>query len=475
MRRTKIVATLGPASDDVATIRDLIRAGVDVFRLNYSHGSHETQGATLARVREASAEVGREVGILQDLAGPKIRTGDVAEGASIELTEGESVILDREPGPMRAGHVTANVPHVADELQVGDRVLLSDGRLELVMEERGHDGCRMRVVRGGTLSARSGINLPATKLSIPAMTEKDRADLEHGISLGADMTALSFVRQARDLEGPRSVAERLGRSLFLIAKIEKPEAIENLDEILERADGVMVARGDLGVEVAPEEVPLLQKRIIRAANRRRIPVITATQMLESMIKSSVPTRAEASDVANAIFDGTDAVMLSGETATGDHPLQVVRTMVRIAEKSDGPALPPARRRQRGTPVEPPLAVAQAATQVAEDVDARAIVVYTESGATARLLASHRPAVPILALAPDLETVRRLRLSWGVFPRLMPRVERLAEMLVVGERILLEAEQVRLGDRVVVVSGTRAANRGGTNMLKVLTVGEMDEG
>jgi pyruvate kinase len=289
------------------------------------------------------------------------------------------------------------------------------------------------------------------------------------------MTALSFVRQASDLDRPREVAAESGAPLFLIAKIEKPEAVSNLDAILDRSDGVMVARGDLGVELPAEDVPILQKRIIREANERRIPVITATQMLESMVHSEVPTRAEASDVANAIFDGTDAVMLSAETAAGEFPVEAVRTMARIAEKADQPEPDRRFQRSRTTPglFPPPEAVARAASHAAEEVGARAIVVYTESGATARLLASQRPRVPILALSPDLVTIRRLRLSWGVYPRLMPRVDRLAEMLELGERILIEADQVRPGEKVVVVSGTRAANRGGTNMLKILTVGEMD--
>jgi pyruvate kinase len=270
------------------------------------------------------------------------------------------------------------------------------------------------------------------------------------------------------------VAATLGRELFLVAKIEKPEAVANLDSILARSDAVMVARGDLGVEIPAEDVPLVQKRIIRAANRSRVPVVTATQMLESMVTSPVPTRAEASDVANAILDGTDAVMLSAETATGRYPEEAVRTMARIAEKVDAPDPERSLRfRTDGQELSPAEAVARSASRAAEDVSAKAIVVYTESGTTARLLSSQRPAVQILALSPEVVTVRRLSLSWGVHPHLMPRVNRMAEMMVVGERLLIEAGQVRPGDRVVVVSGSRAANRGGTNMMKILTVGELD--
>ncbi len=471
MRRTKIVATLGPASRDPAIVRRLVDEGVDVFRLNYSHGTHGSQEETLRAVREASARAGREVAVLQDLAGPKIRTGEVEGGGSLPLETGEVVVLEARPGPVRPGRLTSNRPELVRELHPNDRVLLSDGRLELVVEEETPGGIRLRVTRGGTLSGRAGINLPSTRLAVPSLTDKDEADLVHGLTAGADLTALSFVRAAEDLAEPRRIAGDRGQDLFLVAKIEKPEAIANLDAILERADAVMVARGDLGVEVPAEDVPLLQKRIIRAANERRIPVITATQMLESMIEHPVPTRAEASDVANAIFDGTDAVMLSGETATGRHPVEAVRTMARIAEKADVPMEAPGERRAAPGVLPPPEAVARAASRAAADVEARAIVVYTESGGTARLLASTRPAVPVLALSPDLRTVRRLCLSWGVYPRLMPRVEGLEEMLRLGEQLLVDAGQVRPGDRVIVVSGTRAAHRGGTNMMKVHIVGE----
>jgi pyruvate kinase len=471
MRRTKIVATVGPASRDPEMLFRLVRAGVDVFRLNYSHSDHETHAETLRAVREAARLAGREVGVLQDLAGPKIRTGDVAGDERVPLEAGEVVVLRAGPGPMRKGVLTTNRPDLVHELAPGHRMLLSDGRMELLVEERVPEGWRLRVVRGGQLAGRQGINLPATNLSAPSLTPEDEEDLRHGLDAGADVTAVSFVRRPVDLDAPRRVASAAGRDLFLVAKIEKPEAVENLEAILDRADGVMVARGDLGVELPAEDVPLLQKRIIKAANERRIPVITATQMLESMIESPVPTRAEASDVANAILDGTDAVMLSGETALGSYPLEAVETIVRIAEKVEMPAPLRTQRRREDPVMQPPEAVARAASRAAEDVSARAIVVYTESGRTARLLSSARPTVPILALSPHLLTIRRLLLSFGVQPHLMPQVERLREMLAVGERILVDARQVRPGDRVVVVSGSRAAHPGGTNMMKILTVGE----
>lgn len=472
MRRTKIIATLGPATEGAEKIAALIRGGVDVFRLNYSHGSHESQKILLDRVREASAHVGREVGIMQDLSGPKIRTGDYPDGEKLPFEVGAEFRLVREAGPIAPGRLTATLPELVDELKPDERVILSDGRVELRVIGREADAVRLRVVCGGLVQGRAGINLPDTVLSVPSLTEKDRRDLQHGLEAGADMTALSFVRQAADLDVARRAAADQGRDLFLIAKIEKPEAVTNLDSILDRSDAVMVARGDLGVEIPAEDVPLVQKQIIRAANAVRKPVITATQMLESMVDSPVPTRAEASDVANAILDGTDAVMLSGETAAGNFPEEAVATMVRIAAKSDDPdSILQRRFRTAGAELEPPEAVARAASRAAEDVRAKAMIVYTESGSTARLVSSQRPRVPILALSPTLETVRRLRLSWGVYPRVMPRVERLAEMLALGEKILVDAGQVSAGDRVLVVSGTRAANRGGTNMMKVHTIGE----
>ena len=472
MRRTKIVATVGPASSSPEMLARLIAAGVDVFRLNYSHGDHASHAAIATAIAAAAESAGRPVGILQDLAGPKIRTGDIEGGGELCLEDGERIELVREPGPVRRGHLTTTLPELVDELQVGHRVLLRDGRLQLRVVSRSESGVHLVVERGGELAGRGGINLPDTSLSVPSLTDKDRRDLEHGQEIGVDLVALSFVRRPEDLERTRQASP--GHGLFLVAKIEKPEAVERLDSILEHADAVMVARGDLGVEIPAEDVPIVQKRVIRAANAKRIPVITATQMLESMVDRPVPTRAEASDVANAIIDGTDAVMLSAETASGRYPEESVRMMERIAERADAPD-PDRYTRFRAAERKLGLAeaVARAASRAAEDVDAKAIVVYTESGATARLLSSQRPAVPILALSPEPVTVRRLCLCWGVIPWLMPRVARMADMLALGEGLLIERGQVRGGDRVVVVSGSRAANRGGTNMMKVLTVGELD--
>jgi pyruvate kinase len=471
MRRTRIVATVGPASSDPGMLERLMAAGVDVFRLNYSHGDHDGHERAARAIADLAERSGRAVGVLQDLAGPKIRTGDVEGGGEIELRQGETLTLGRDAGPVRPGRLTSTLPELADELRPGHRLLLRDGRLQLRVTERNADGVTLVVERGGALAGRGGINLPDTSLSVPSLTAKDRDDLVHGRRIGVDLVALSFVRRAEDLREARSAA---AGDLFLVAKIEKPEAVERLDSILDHADAVMVARGDLGVEIPAEDVPLVQKRIIRAANARRVPVITATQMLESMVDRSVPTRAEASDVANAILDGTDAVMLSAETASGRYPEEAVKVMGRIAERADAPD-PERVTRLRSTAraLGPDEAVARAASRAAEEVGAKAIVVYTESGSTARLLSSQRPTVPILALSPEAVTVRRLCLSWGVTPARMPRVDRMAEMFALGEELLLRRGEVRRGDRVVVVSGTRAANRGGTNMMKILTVGELD--
>ena len=447
----------------------MIQAGVDVFRLNYSHGTHESHAAAIQLVRQASEQEEREVGVLQDLSGPKIRTGGL-EGDPLRIPTGAEMLLSPGTADITPEVLTSNLPTLIEDLKEGDRVLLRDGRLELEAVERQGESFRMKVNRGGKLTGKAGINLPDTEISVPSFTEKDRADLEHGLEIGVDIVALSFVRRADDLLEVRKAAGE--RDIFLVAKIEKPEAIGNLEGILAHSDGVMVARGDLGVEVPAEQVPRLQKRIIREANRLRIPVITATQMLESMIDNPVPTRAEASDVANAIFDGTDALMLSGETAAGSFPVAAVSTMARIARSSDEPDDESQRRfRTSGRTLQPPEAVARVASRAAEDVRARAIVVYTESGSTARLIAAQRPSVPILALTPHIATARRLRLCWGVYPRQFPNVTRLVEMLEIGEKILVDANQVQEGDRVVVVSGSRAANKGGTNMMKVHTIGE----
>jgi pyruvate kinase len=466
------VATLGPSSESPEVVAALLAAGVDVFRLNYSHGTHADHGRVLEVVRRAAVDAGRDVAVLQDLGGPKIRTGEVSGGGTIRWETGARITLAEGAVPLSPGVLSTNLAHLGGQLQVGHRVLLSDGRVALrVTAANGPP--EMEVVLGGETRSRAGVNLPDTELGVPSFTDKDRGDLGHGLAGGVELVALSFVRAASDLDAPREVAEEAGKDLFLVAKIEKPEAVDRLDGILDAADAVMVARGDLGVEMPPEEVPFLQKRIIAAANARRMPVITATQMLESMMDRPVPTRAEASDVANAILDGTDAVMLSGETAVGAFPVEAVRVMDRIARRADLFVRAPVDARNPSGD-DPMLPVALAAGRIAEEVDACALVVFTESGRTARFVSSHRPSVPVIALTPKRSSALGLALSWGVRAVEMPFVDSMEEMLTDGEQLLIDSGFVRQGDRVVVVSGSRSGRPGGTHLLKVMTVGEMDD-
>src|SRR5713226_3447509 len=410
-RRTSIVATLGPATSSPDQIRTLLEAGVDVFRLNFSHGEAEDHARSYDAVRAAENQIGRVAAVMQDLAGPKIRVGRLQNGA-VELRDGEPLIITTREVSGNAHELCTNYPGLPRDVHTGDRILLDDGALELVVEKTGRVAVTTRVVRGGTLGEHKGINLPGVSVNLPAMTEKDFKDLEFGLQLGVDYVALSFVRRAKDIAlGRRAVAAQ-GGHVPLIAKLEKAEAIDNLDEILRAADGVMVARGDLGVELDPEWVPVLQKTIIQKANAAGILVITATQMLESMIHSPRPTRAETSDVANAILDGTDAVMLSAETAVGDYPVEAVQMMDRIARvvecsnpsifSSHGPA-------QRSTTI----SIAHAAASLAHEGGARAIVAMTRSGLTAQILSKLRPHEPLIAFTEQEATVRRLALWWGV--------------------------------------------------------------
>jgi pyruvate kinase len=474
--RTKIVATLGPATDSAERIRALIEQGVDVFRFNFSHGTHDDHAARMKRVRNAAEDLGANVCVMQDLQGPKIRTGRLKHGGPVRLEEGQPVAITTRSVLGDAQQLSTSYRALPKDVSSGDTILLDDGRLELRVTDVEPDTVRCEVVIGGLLGQHKGINLPGVDVSAPPLTRKDRRDLAFGLELGADAVALSFVRRARDIAALRRAIEKHGSDAPIIAKIEKPEAVRELDAILEAADGVMVARGDLGVEMSPEQVPVLQKRIIGKANRRGKPVITATQMLESMIRQPLPTRAEASDVANAIFDGTDAVMLSGETAIGDYPLESVRMMTRIALAAEevfrpsdarGPSLPPDPRGE-SEPRPVPCAVADAAVRVARDVQAAALVVFTMSGATARLLAQRRSATPIHAFSPEETTCRRLALVWGVEAHPLRLAEATDSLLADAEAELKRIEEVRQGDTIVLVAGETPLP-GATDVLKVLRV------
>jgi pyruvate kinase len=469
MRRTKIVATVGPASCDAATLERLIQAGVDVVRLNFSHGEHGEHLKVMGAVREIAGRLGKSIALLQDLSGPKIRTGRV-EGDGVTLRDGATVIIATDDSILgsaeRISTTYAPLPH---DVVAGDRILLDDGNLELRVLSTQNEAVRCEVVHGGLLRAHKGMNLPGVALSTPAITEKDRRDLAFGVEHRVDYVALSFVRQAADVEECRALIKSLGGGMPVIAKIEKREAIDSLPQVLEAADGVMVARGDLGVELSTEEVPTLQKRIIEMANGAGKVVITATQMLESMIDNPRPTRAEASDVANAILDGTDAIMLSAETAAGRYPVEAVETMARIArytEEHYGFGKPARVTGAVSSMVARSLA--RVASTVAEELDCTLIVAFTESGSTARLVSSYRPRARIAAVTYNDDTYRRLALWWGVAPVRSAFAATTDDMILQGDQLLKERGLARSGDTIVMLGG-QSHTAGATNMLRVHSV------
>ena len=470
MPRTKIVATIGPASSEPAILEQLLRAGVDVVRLNFSHGTHDQHAAVLHHARRLAEQQDRPLAVLQDLSGPKIRVGELRDGQPVELRDGATLTLTTEPGVVgTADLIGTTYTPLPRDVHAGDRILLDDGQLELRVLGTGGERVRCQIEHGGWLKPHKGINLPGVALSTPALTEKDRQDLAFGLELGVDFVALSFVRRATDIADARRIIEAAGADKHIIAKIEKPEAVNELQDIIAAADGVMVARGDLGVELSTEEVPTLQKRIIAATNNAGKVVITATQMLESMITNPRPTRAEASDVANAILDGTDAVMLSAETASGRYPVQAVETMARIAYYTESHLAvpPPTQVTRRGTAATRSLT--RVAREVAEQLGCRVIVAFTESGMTAELASTFQPSVDVVALTPHTRTYRRLALWWGVRPLIIQEDDTTDAMIERGEAILKERGYVRSGDVVVMLTG-HSRTTGATNMLRVHTVG-----
>ncbi len=469
MRRTKIVCTLGPATSSVEGIRSLLDAGADVIRLNFSHSDRETHRKTIRRLRTVAADMGREITILQDLGGPKIRLGELPPEGSL-VAPGDRVRLTGEASPP-PGALPVTYPRLADDVTPGDPILLADGAVELRVSRVDGDVVVCEVLVGGRLTSHKGVNLPHSALSIPAFTEKDRLDLQVGLEEGVDVVALSFVRTVEDLLPVREALSGGGAPPLLVAKIEKPQAVENLEEITGAVDGLMVARGDLGVELPPERVPLIQKRIIRTAVAAAKPVITATQMLGSMVASPRPTRAEASDVANAILDGSDAVMLSEETAVGRYPVEAVATLDRIARTVE-PSLDTARFLEAGpggAPWTTADAIANVACRLAADLEARAIVAATASGATARLVARYRPPVPVVALTPRVEVLRQLGLSWGVIPAAVEAFPSTDAAWDLARAWVLEHGLASSGDRVIVVAGTPLNTPGTTNLVKVVEV------
>src|SRR5580658_1007469 len=469
-RRAKIICTIGPACNSEAAMCDLLRLGMDVARLNFSHGMHEDHARNIERLRRAAEKEDRTVCILQDLQGPKIRTGRLTNHQPIELKSGSSVIITPRDIAGTPTRISTTFPDLASEVTTGARILLRDGLIELrVRTVRGKDVV-CDVLNGGTLGEHQGINLPGTALSIPALTEKDRKDLEFGLKHGVDAIALSFVRSAADVNIVRQIVVGKGSNTPLIAKLEKPQAIDHLEEILEAVDGVMVARGDLGVEMAPEKVPVIQKHVIRRASVWRKPVITATQMLESMIENPRPTRAEASDVANAIFDGTDGVMLSAETASGQYPREAVSIMSRIvieAESNMGEFTLPRRRRDRhGLSIAE--TICESIAHAAEDLPMGAIAVFTETGNTARMISKYRPKVPLYAFTHSEPVVRRMNLYWGVHPVRCRQAHSAEQMVTMAEQDLVRRGLLKPGDVLGVVAGTRQLS-GSTNLMRLHVV------
>ena len=467
-RHAKIVCTLGPSSDSLPVITRLMRAGMDVARLNFSHGTHERHAELISRLRQASAKLQKPIALVADLQGPKIRTGKLVDGKPVHLRTGQQFTISTDGSLGTSAGVCTSYRRLPREVKRGDRILLADGLIELRVRSAGQSSIVCDVVNGGDLGEHKGINLPGVHLKVPALTEKDRGDLAFALANTANYIAVSFIRRGDDVRTVRRAITRAGSKTPIIVKLEKPEAIENLDEILELADGVMVARGDLGVEMSPERVPVVQKQVIARARDARRPVITATQMLESMIENPRPTRAEASDVANAVFDGTDALMLSAETASGKYPVEAVQMMDRIiteAEAHIGAYTRPSTRR-----LDVAETTAELICHASEELQIKVIAVFTQSGPTARLVSKHRPRPPVVAFSPVQATRRLMSLYWGVLPRTIGEIRSLEDLEALAERRLLEERMVRKGDIIGIVAGTPFNVGGTTNFMKFHVVG-----
>jgi pyruvate kinase len=470
-RKAKIVCTIGPASGTEAILRDLMRAGMDVARLNFSHGTHEDHARMIERLRKVAAKEGRTICILQDLQGPKIRTGRLKYRTPIAIKTGARLAITPRDIPGTAALLSTTFKTLAKEVEPGSRILLSDGLIELrVVAVRGDD-VECEVINGGMLGEHKGINLPGTVVSVPSLTEKDEKDLEFGVKHGVDMIAVSFIRTADDVRLVKRLVGLHNSDAWVIAKLEKPQAIDpaNLEEILDVSDGVMVARGDLGVEMPPEKVPIIQKQVIRRAADWRKPVITATQMLESMIENPRPTRAEASDVANAILDGTDAVMLSAETASGKYPREAVAIMAKIVFEAESAKEEPIQRRRKHRHLSISETICESVAHAAQDLEMKAIAVYTETGTTARLISKYRPKAPIYAFSAGPVVCARLNLMWGVSPLSCVMTENAEDMVFNAEKYLLQIHAVQPGDVIAVVAGTRSSS-GSTNFMRLHVVG-----
>ncbi|MBI4444664.1 MAG: pyruvate kinase [Acidobacteria bacterium] len=468
MRRAKIIATIGPATERAGQLKALIKAGMDVARLNFSHGSYSSYSQIIKDLRRYSSSLGIPIAIMQDLQGPKIRTGALKRGQPVQLIAGEEFTITTHPLKGDRHRVSTSYNELPHDVKKGDRVLLSDGLIELNVKATDESSVITEVITGGVLRENQGINVPGAVFSAPPLSEKDLTDLEFGLKHQLDYVALSFVRRASDVLALRKELARRHSDLPIIAKLEKPQAIENLDEILKVCEGVMVARGDLGVELSPEKVPVVQKEVIRKANQSDKIVIIATQMLESMIANRRPTRAEASDVANAVFDGTDAVMLSAETATGIFPIESLEMMARIVEEAEKVSVDASclHNKWDRANLSFPQAVCDAAYHASKAIRANAIIVFTQTGATARLVSKYRPETNIIAFTPYTAVVNRMGLLWGVHPMRMHEISNVDELIHSVEKILLRQGLVGAGDEVVILTGAPIMEKGHTSLMKL---------
>ncbi len=474
MRKTKIVCTIGPASDSVTMLEQLIRAGMNVARLNFSHGNHEEHITRINNIRKAEKNIGKKVAILLDTKGPEIRTGTLENG-EVELEKDAELTIVMEDIAGTAQKISITYAGLAEDVHIGSQILLDDGLIELEVIDKTEQEIHTKVMNSGTLGSKKGVNIPNVRINLPGITDKDAKDIEFGIEHGVDFIAASFVRRASDVLEIREILEKRGaKDIHIIPKIENQEGVDNIESILEVSDGLMVARGDLGVEIQAEEVPLIQKELIHVCNMVGKPVITATQMLDSMTRNPRPTRAEASDVANAIFDGTDAIMLSGETAAGSYPVEAVETMHKIASRVEKSLdfRDILRMRSKESFKSTTNAISQSVTYTALNLDAAAILTATESGHTARMISKFRPKPPIIAVTSSEAICRKLSLVWGVYPKLGKSAETTDEMLQITVSEALQTELVKRGDLVVITAGVPVGEIGTTNLMKVHVIGDV---
>jgi len=471
--KTKIIATIGPASNSRTVLKKMISAGMNVARLNFSHGTYAQHFEVIQTIRQISAETHKSIGILLDLQGPKIRTGTLKNGNPVLLKNRSTFKITSRKIAGTDNIVSTTYTNLPGDVKTGDKILIDDGLIELKVISKTKDTVSTIVINGGLLKEHKGINLPGVKVTAPSLTQKDIKDLKYGIKVGVDYFALSFVRTAADLRHIKSIIKKQKSDIPVIAKIEKPEAIDNIDEIIEAADGIMVARGDLGVELRPELVPNIQKQIITKSMIANRLVITATQMLETMCTNTIPTRAEASDVANAIFDGTDAVMLSGETATGKYPIKAVQMMKRIAAQAeDSPFMKYNIQYKKDEKNLVAQAVSQSAVNIHHEVNAKAIFSFSVSGKTSKLISKQRPSSPIYAFSPYQSIFNRMSLIWGILPILIKPINDSVKLIMEGEKVAIAKKYVKKNDLVIIVTGL-ALTKGSTNLIKLHTIGRID--